>query len=297
VQGSVTSSDLRSMAAWRHWLTLRLSAWGSRRRGGCRTPGARGGRRCRGRRRSPWRGACRRRRRAAWGGELVAEVEVGEHLHRLEQHAPLPAPQPTNQPSRRREQSRTEVAGRRESERRALTLTWTSVAVGGAHRIVDDHARGVHPDDQLLVLVQPLHRRNRKGKRLSGGGSARSKYISSEGDEEDGFGGFFFPAVRQGRLTGALCSCRERGALRFCGVVSGRCCHVLSGPRCQPRPANRSACPSCRGSGKHGPASFRVPELPMLRLRSRSFLRKDRYKRRDESFTLPLLSRPGSSLC
>jgi len=29
----------------------------------------------------------------------------------------------------------------------------------GADGIVDDHPRRVHPDHQLLVLIQPLHRR------------------------------------------------------------------------------------------------------------------------------------------
>jgi hypothetical protein len=56
-------------------------------------------------------------------------------------------------------------------------------------------------------------------------------------------------------------------APRFCGVVSGRC-HALSWPRCQTPAgvgdiANALPLPaSCRGSGKHGPASFRPPELP-----------------------------------
>jgi hypothetical protein len=60
-------------------------------------------------------------------GLVDGEVEVGEHLDGLEQHPSLPGAVDLNERGRR------------------------------AHRIVDDHPRRVHPDHQLLVLVEPLH--------------------------------------------------------------------------------------------------------------------------------------------
>ena len=96
-------------------------------------------------------------------GLVDGEVEVGQHLHGLEQDASLPgavdlhhgsAPRIISHRRREQEGTRQEAGDTGETARRLAHLHERG---RGADSIVDDHPRRVHPDHQLLVLVEPLH--------------------------------------------------------------------------------------------------------------------------------------------